>query len=321
MNKTQKILLIGFGFQVALIAIVFLLQRPATAQNNLIFPDLKLESVSAIEISDSSGNTVSLRKQGQNWVLPMHADFPVNSENVQQLVEKLAIMRDNRLVTRSETSHDRLKISDQNFERKVEIEVNGKREVIFFGTSPVTSNIHFRLDGNSEVFLTNAVSSSQLNTAISGWVNTVLFQIPSESVKKIAISNQEGLFLFEPSEGSDWTSDRLDEGTQFDQSKWSSLLSGFTNVRFVEPVSKTELSEYGFSTPSAEMVIEFTQDNGEITTETLLIGSQDEIGNYYTKWTGSDYIFLISSFNAERFINLGVDDYSSPLPTEEAIDN
>lgn len=321
MNKTQKILLIGLGFQVALIAIVFLLQRPATAQNNLIFPDLKLESVSAIEISDSSGNTVSLRKQGQNWVLPMHADFPVNSENVQQLVEKLAIMRDNRLVTRSETSHDRLKISDQNFERKVEIEVNGKREVIFFGTSPVTSNIHFRLDGNSEVFLTNAVSSSQLNTAISGWVNTVLFQIPSESVKKIAISNQEGLFSFEPSEGSDWTSERLDEGTQFDQSKWSSLLSGFTNVRFVEPVSKTELSEYGFSTPSAEMVIEFTQENGEITTETLLIGSQDEIGNYYTKWTGSDYIFLISSFNAERFINLGVDDYSSPLPTEEAIDN
>ncbi len=318
MNKIQKYFLAILGLQIILILVVFLLQRPVAARNNLIFPDLKVETVTAINISDSTGNLVSLEKQGDQWVLPLQDNFPVNAETITQLVEKLATIRDNRLVTRSEASHDRLSISNVNFERKVEITVNGNKEIIYFGSSPATSNIHFRLDGKPEVYLTNALTSSEISTSIASWVNTVIYQISGNSVKKIEISNNAGDFIFEPDADSVWSAQPLEEGNQFDQSKWSSLLTGFTTLRFVEPVSKSEKAEYGFDTPLAIMNIEYSSDSGQTISGKLVIGSQDGSGNYYATWNDSDYIYLIPSYNAERFVNLTVDDYSSQIATESS---
>lgn len=318
MNKIQKYLLAILGLQFILILAVFLLQRPVTASNNLIFPDLKVESVTAINISDSAGNLVSLKKQGEQWVLPLQDDFPVNTEAISQLVEKLTIIRDNRLVTRSEASHDRLKISNENFERKIEITIDGNEEIIYFGSSPATSNIHFRLNGKPEVYLTNALTSAQISTSISSWVDTVIYQISSGSVKKIEITNNAGDFKFEPGADTVWSGQPLEEGYQFDQSKWSSLLSGFTTLRFVEPVSKSKKTEYGFETPQAIMNIEYSTESNPSMSGRLIIGSQDGSGNYYVTWSESDYIYLIPSYNAERFVNLTADDYSSSIATEES---
>jgi hypothetical protein len=318
MSKIQKYLLAILGLQFILILVVFLLQRPVAASNNLIFPDLKEELVTAINISDSDGNLVSLEKQGEQWVLPIQDDFPVKAEMVEQLVEKLATIRDNRLVTRSEASHDRLSISNENFERKVEITINGNREIIYFGSSPATGNIHIRLNGKPEVYLTNALTSAQISTSIASWVDTVIYQISSGSVKEIKITNNAGDFKFEPDAESAWSAQPMEEGYQFDQSKWSSLLTGFTTLRFVEPVSKSENPEYGFDTPQAVMIIEYATDSGQSLSGKLVIGSQDESGNNYVTWSGSEYIYLIPSYNAERFVNLTSDDYSSLIATEES---
>jgi hypothetical protein len=318
MNKIQKYLLAILGLQIILILVVFLFQRPVAASNNLIFQDLKMESVTVINISDSAGNLVSLEKQGEKWVLPLQDNFPVNSESIQELVEKLATIRDNRLVTRSEASHNRLSISDENFERKVEITIDGKEEIIYFGSSPATGNIHFRLNGKAEVYLTNALTSAQISPSITSWVDTVIFQISNDSVKRIEISNNVGDFVFEPDTESVWSGQPLEESYQFDQSKWSSLLSGFTTLRFVEPVSKSENPEYGFAIPQAVMNIEYSTESNPSMSGKLVIGSQDASGNYYVVWSESDYIFLIPNYNAERFVDLTVDDYSSPIATEES---
>jgi hypothetical protein len=95
-------------------------------------------------------------------------------------------------------------------------------------------------------------------------------------------------------------------------------LTGFTTLRFVEPVSKSEYPEYGFDTPQAVMNIEYATDSGQSLSGKLVIGGQDESGNNYVTWSGSEYIYLIPSYNAERFVNLTADDYSSLIATEES---
>jgi len=82
-------------------------------------------------------------------------------------------------------------------------------------------------------------------------------------------------------------------------------------------VAKTELPEYGFDTPAATLMIHYANDAGEPQFGELVIGGQDSAGNYYAKWSDGEYIYKISSFNAERFINLSTDDFSSTIPTEE----
>jgi hypothetical protein len=317
MNKTQKYLIALLGLQIILIVVVFLLQRPVAASNNLIFPDLKIEAVTDLKISDSSGNLISIQKSGEGWVLPLQDDYPVQTEKIQELVDKLSTVRDNRLVTRSESSHDRLSISDNNFDRKVEITINGKSEVIYFGSSPAANNIHFRLSGKPEVYLTNALTNTNISTSFSSWVDTIIFQIGSNTVNKIVVNSAEGSFVFEVDSDSVWSTNQVAEGFEFDQSKWSSLFTGFTTLRFVEPVSKTDQAKYGFDTPLSSMQIFYSNDAGEPLTREFVIGSQDDSGNYYAKWSGSEYIYKISSFNAERFINLTTEEFSSPIPTEE----
>jgi hypothetical protein len=317
MNKTQKYLLALLGVQIVLILVVFLLQRPVAASNNLIFPDLKIEEVTEIKIGDSSGNLVTIQHKGDQWVLPLQDDFPVQTENVQQLIDNLALIRDNRMVTRSESSHDRLSISNENYVKKVDFTFNGNEESIYFGSSPTTSNIHFRLDGKSEVFLTNAISTSQIPSSISGWVNTLIYQISGTNVQKIEISNSQGNFVFTHDDESTWSSQQLEEGYAFDQSKWSSLETAFTALRFVEPVSKTIIPEFGFDNPVTTMEIEYSDESGQLKTDQLLIGNQDENGNTYVLWSESDYVYKVSSYNVERFVNLTFEDYSSPIPTEE----
>ncbi len=126
------------------------------------------------------------------------------------------------------------------------------------------------------------------------------------------------MFTFEPDADSVWSTLTIEDGFQFDQSKWSGLLSAFTNLRFVEPVSKSEKAEYGFEKPQAVMQIEYLNEDGETISGELIIGNQDAAGNYYAKWTGSAYVTLISSYNAERFVNLTAEDYSSQIATEES---
>ena len=321
MNKTQKYLLGALVLQISLIVVVFLLQRPVAANNNLVFPDLKVETVSEIIISDSSGNQLDMMKEGNQWVLPEQDNFPVKADAVQQMVDNLAAIRDNRLVTQSESSQERLKISDSNYERKVQLTVNGKEEIIYFGSSPAANNIHFRLDGKNEVYLTNAITSSQITTTISNWVDTVIYQIPSTSVQSVAVNNAEGDFIFTVDSEGQWTSEQIPEGYQFDQSMFSSLLTGFTNMRLVAPVSKTESPEFGLTDPQATVEIQYTDDSGAELIGKLVIGSADEDNNYYVKWSANDYIFKISSYNAERITNLTSEKYTSQIPTEETTTN
>lgn len=319
MTKLQKYLLAILGLQFALILVVFLFQKPVAASNNLIYPDLKIENVSEIKISDSTGNEVSMQKTGNQWVLPLQDGFPVLEENVQLLIEKLALIRDNRLITQSEASHERLSISEENFVRKVELTINNTQHSLYFGSSPATSNIHFRMVGKSEVYLTNALTTSQLSSTISSWVDTLIYQIPDDNANLIKVSNAQGEFVFRTGEENTWTSEQIEEGYQFDQSKWSSVKTALTTLRFIEPVSKTSQPEFGLDTPITEINIEYTNEQGETMKGELLIGNTDDQGNYFVKWSGSEYIYKVSSYNAERSINLTSEDFSSPIATEETI--
>lgn len=172
------------------------------------------------------------------------------------------------------------------------------------------------MDGKPQVYLTNAINTSQLSPTISSWVDTLIYQITNESAKVIKVSNAQGDFVFEVDEEGTWASDQIEEGTQFDQSKWSSLKTALTTLRFVQPVSKSSQPEFGLDNPVTKINIEYTNEQGQTTNGQLLIGGTDDEGNYFVKWSGSEYIYKISSYNAERLTNLSTEDYSSLIPTE-----
>ena len=316
MTKLQKILAGVLILQIALTAIVFLSSRPAIASNNPLVPDFNPDEVTSITITGNTGEKITMEKIDGNWVLPDADQFPVLSQNVVDLLDKVASIRDNRLVTNTSASHARLLVDEKEFLQKIEFTSPKGSATLFIGSSPAANNVHIRLGKSDAVFLTNVLSSIQLSPTYSNWINTSLVQITGANVQKISILLQNESFHFYKDTDNNWTSQELSAGEIIDAAKWSSLLSGFSNIRMVAPVSKTTQSIYGFDNPSAKLNLTYLDENNNTQESELLIGNNDESGsNYYAKWSQQPYIVKISSYNAERIVNLSKEDFTPTPPT------
>ena len=319
MTKIQKILAGFLALQIALIAVVFLSNRLAIAGNNPLLPDYDATAVTAITISNNTGGEIVMQKKGTDWVLPDADDFPVLNQNVSDLLESIAEIRDNRLVTNTSASHKRLQVADTDYLKKIEIQDAKGTTTVYIGSTPAANSVHIRVGKSDAVYLTNAVSSNRIDPAYTNWINTSLVQIAGANVRTIAVTTPDGSFHFNLDASGSWTNQELTADESFDASKWSSLLSGFTNVRLVKPVATNALPAYGLDSPQASVTITYQDENNALVEGVLTIGNADETGsNYYAKWSQSPYIVLISSYNAERILDLSKNDFITIPPTATA---
>lgn len=304
MNKLQKILAGVLCLQLLLVALVIVINQPKTIEDEPLLMNLTNEKVASIQISDNENNTVILEKVGETWVLANTGNYPVITANVTELIESMLNIRTGRLVTNTKASHQRLEVEDDQFQRKIEVKMTDGSYTVLIGSSPAQSNVHVRLSNQDSVYLTNAISTTKASAQVSNWVDTTVIQIPSDSVKNIAVTTSNGLLQFELGSDSQWICLQFSAEETLDISKWTTYLTAFTNLRMVTPVSDLIDESYGLSSPLAKVVIQYTENNEPKTGE-LLIGKQDESDtNYYAKWSLSPYVVKIASFNAERMMNI-----------------
>lgn len=311
MNKTQRILLGMVVLQLVLIALVFFNSKPKIVPNEPLLPNLQTDKITAIKISDNSNNLIDIEKKNETWVLANSGDFPVLEQSVTSLLDSLKNIRTGRLVTNTKASHKRLQVADDDYQRKIVITSPQGDTTILMGSSPAPSNVHIRLANDDAVYLTNAITTNTASSIVSNWVNTSYVQLDSNAVTQIEVQSANGSFQFQKSVDNTWQFADQTENETLDASKWSSYLTAFTNLRMVMPVSTQMEDAFGLSNPKAKVTLHFTE-NGESKAGELTIGQQDSRDqNYYAKWSFSPYVVKISSFNAERIINLAKTDLIS----------
>ena len=77
------------------------------------------------------------------------------SFNVRQVLNGLEGVERNRLIVRNSSSHKRLSVSSDEFERQIEVEMaDGSKRKVYLGKSSGASAAHIRLDGEDNVYLT-----------------------------------------------------------------------------------------------------------------------------------------------------------------------
>jgi hypothetical protein len=316
MTKLQKILAGLLILQIGLTVIVFLSNRPAIASNNPLIKDFTPDEITSVTIYGNTGEKITMVKSLGNWVLPEADNYPVKSQNITDLLEKVATIHDNRLVTNTKASHARLQVDEKEYQQKLEFSSPKVTTTLFIGSSPAANNVHIRLGKSDAVYLTNALSSIQLSPTYTNWIDTSLVQISSASVKSVTFTSSKDSFHFIKDNENNWKCEELVSDETLDPSKWSSILSGFTNIRLVAPVSKTAQTRFGLDNPTANLHVIYLDESNNSQEGELIIGSKDESGsNYYAKWSLSPYIVTISSYNAERIINLQKEDFTPTPPT------
>jgi hypothetical protein len=319
MNRTNQILAAVLAVQIVLVAVAFWPRPASVAGGESLFADLEANQITQLTVSDATGKHIKLAKETGNWVLPEADDYPCLANKVPQFLEKIVALRTNRLVTQTPASHKRLKVADDDFERRLELELtDGTTHRLYLGTSPSYGAGHVRAEGQNEVYLAS-LSASDAGVNASNWVDTLYFSVTQDQIVALTLENENGRFEFEKDEAGTWTMKDLAADETLNENNVKSLASRVSSLRMLRPLGKTERDDYGLKEPNAIVTVETRDTEGNTKTYTIRVGAKDDENNSYVVISSeSPYYVRVSEYTVKDFVERTRDDFlelpSTPTP-------
>lgn len=112
--------------------------------------DLKQLTRIRIESSGADADSLVLERQDGHWRLP--DGLPVNDERLQAQVMHLLSLQSSWPVATTRASHERFRVDDSHFERRLTLTAGGQQSVLLLGSAPSMGHIHGRLGTSDEVY-------------------------------------------------------------------------------------------------------------------------------------------------------------------------
>ena len=190
------------------------------------------------------------------------------------------------------------------------------KRTLYLGSSPTYGATHFRLDGQSETYLTGELSTWETKADAVSWVDTAYLSVPQDDITKMTLKNANGTFTFTKDGEGTWTMDGLAADETPDEAKVTALIQRAASVNMISPLGKEKLAAYGMDQPNAVVTLE-TDDK----TITLHVGAQDPDDNSYVVISSeSPYYVRVSEYSVKDLVEKTRDDFlqEPPTPTPEA---
>ncbi len=313
MKRHIQILTIILILQIGLAAVVLWPRSAGSAEvGEALLMDLSGEDIQQIEIEDGDGDSITLVRSEDGWVLPEVDDFPAVTAKVDLLITSLLEITNDRLITRTESSHRQLKVAEDAFERKIVLSSGeASLRTLYIGSSPSFGSAHVRLEGEDETYLTGSIAAHQANADAASWVDTAYHSVPQEEIRAIRLKNANGEWEFEKDEEGNWSLAGLAEGEELNASTMSTLGNRAASINLSEPLGLEENAAYGMAEPLAILVIQTDEK-----TITLSVGAFDEESStYVVKSSESQYFVRVSEFTANPLVDNSDEDIITLLPT------
>ncbi|MDM8528068.1 DUF4340 domain-containing protein [Anaerolineales bacterium HSG24] len=315
MSQLNKILAVVFAVQIAIVGFVFWSQSATTqTATDPLIADFAPNEVVGLVITDGEGNSIQLQKEGEEWVLASADDYPAQGEKVLPLLEKIPNLTRNRLVTKTDASHNRLQVGAAEFNRLLELTLaDGTGHKLYLGSSGGVGATHVRADDQMEVYLSGEINPFEVNPQATNWVDTIYFTVPQSVTQHIKLENSSGTFQFDHVDDATWAMSDLAEDELFNQVGVTTMFNQLSPLRLVTPLGTENKPEYGLDSPQATVTIEADEPY------TLLVGNLtlDEQG-YYLKASNSPYYVQVAKFTGDNLINKVRSDFLETPPAEEA---
>lgn len=315
MIKRQHQLLAGVLIvQLVLSAVVFWPRPLTAAQGEPLFGDLEAGDVTMLALEDAAGNVLGLEQVGGEWVLPEADNYPARTNDVMSFLDRLLALTTDRLVTRGDASHRRLRVAPDEFARRITFQTDeGEEQTVYLGTAPQFGSVHFRLAGQSETYLTSELATHDAAATTSTWVDLTYQRIEQEDVRRFTLENRSGTFAFEPAGEDSWTLVDLDEGEVVDLAAVRGILRRAGSVTMKRPLGREDRPDYGMDAPAARVTLELDE-----MTVTLLVGARDaEDASYVVKSSESDYYVSVAETSVRELVETGREDLLEQPPDPE----
>ena len=298
--------------QIALVAVVFLLPRGgAAATDELLLPAVSVDDVDALTIADDTGESIALAREGDGWVLPDAGNYPANGGSVDALIEQVGELETGTVIAESAGSHARLQVADDDFARRVDLTLGeGEDQTLFVGSAAGSAS-YVRSGDSDTVYLSDGISSFDVNASAASWINPTFFSIAQPDVQTLTLTNISGTVSLVRGADGAFTLGDLAAEESVDDASLSSLLTTLSNVSMVEPIGLA--TEQGFNANlgggGATVVVETQDAEGATATQTLQIGEPLENGNYVATSSESDYAVEVAPFAVEPLLTGARDNF------------
>jgi hypothetical protein len=317
MSKLNRILIGVLVVQIVVAAIILWPRPVVSGEGQSLFRGVEAERIAKLTITAADGSSIHLAKSGSGWMLPDADDYPVLEDKVPPLLEKIAGLKAERLVTQTAGSHKRLQVAEDSFERRIEFVLDdGVLHTLYLGSSPSYGTTHVRADNQNEVYLTSELSAQDAAVDASSWVDRDYLDIPQDQIVAVTLENANGRFEFAKIGEETWMMTGLQAGEAYDEAKVKALVNKARYTTMLRPLGKIEKAEYGLANPQAIVTIVTESADTGTKTYVLQVGAKDPADNsYVVKSSGSAYYVRVSEFTVNEFVEKVQDDLLMQPPT------
>lgn len=145
----------------------------APAGRQPLLPSLSAEAVQGLRLEGPGGEAVVIRRQAPGWQLQDESgdggEVPADAARVEALLDRLLALDSTGPVANSESAHDRLRVSEDDFERRISfLGQAGDLAVLYLGSAPDMRSVHARVAGESAVHAV-AISAWEVPVQPQSW--------------------------------------------------------------------------------------------------------------------------------------------------------
>jgi hypothetical protein len=276
-------------------------------------------TVRELQIEDMQGNVIHLiREDDGEWRFNDFDGYPASNILADQLIEDMVELDDARPVTQTAGSHDRLRVGEENFERRLTVTLATDEEVVaYVGTAPLPRATHVRAADQQAVYISTDLKHREVSTQITRWLDTVYYSEGQNDIREFNLTNPNGTFSFKRGEDDQWMMEGLAEGEIFNPNNLISLVTTVSTISLTRPLGKQELPEYGMLNPQAVATFR-VQDDDEDEMVSIVIGANTERANrVVVKSTESEWFVEANRFTVDRLIERTRDEFLVKQPVPE----
>jgi hypothetical protein len=320
MKRHNQILIAILVLQILIGAFIFWPRETvASGSGETLLAGFDAQEVRSISIEDGEGERLILTEEEGDWILTEAGNFPCQSFKVDEFLVKVAAVRSDGIVTETASSHQRLKVASDEFERKIEFSMSdGDVHTLYIGSSPSFGAAHIRLEGEAETYLTSELTARDALATATSWIDTSYFSVPQEDLQTLTLQNEHVLLIFEKDDEGNWTLRGLADDEELQTASVTNIINRATSVTMLEPLGVLELPDYGFDEPSSVVLMQ----TGEKSIS-LHVGTRDpEDGSYIVRSSESSYFVRVSEFSVKDLVEKTRADFvqEKPTPTAQPIE-
>ncbi|WP_369600076.1 DUF4340 domain-containing protein [Hahella sp. SMD15-11] len=266
-----------------------------------------LAEADKIVIHDEDGNEVTLVRDGETWKLPDLYDLKADQSKLRKALETLSGLKRGWPVARTETSHERFKVTDKVHVRKITFyKGDSPWQTVYLGTSPAFKRIHLRKDGETEVYAVD-FAAYELPAKASDWLDTRVAAVDTDALSRI-----EGPDFALVRDGDQWKLEKVPEGKVQDDKGVESLLDDLKTLSILDVLGKAPEPEYGLDSP----VVNWTLTPRSGAPFTLRLGKHKD-GWYALQRSDMPLVYKVAAYVGDKLAAMGIGPLTKAAPAQD----